>query len=151
VVAKPGEEAEVERILETMVEYTRAEPGWERYEVLRSVEDPRRFLLFEVYKDELALEAHFKSAHFQRYVLGEAMPRLESRVRYQLQRIYGRLTLVEPKTERSRRTLVVPHGGAGSLRSFNDVGLHARNPRAAAEGSRTHGVVNFVEWSPDGC
>jgi quinol monooxygenase YgiN len=80
-VAKPGEEAEVERILETMVEYTRAEPGCERYEVLRSVEDPRRFLLFEVYKDELALEAHVNSAHFQRYVLGEAMPRLETRER----------------------------------------------------------------------
>jgi quinol monooxygenase YgiN len=80
-IAKPGEEAEVERVLQTMVLRTRAEPGCERYEVLRSVEDPRRFLLFEAYTDDLALKAHTDSEHFQRYVIGEALPRLESRER----------------------------------------------------------------------
>jgi integrase len=38
------------------------------------------------------------------------------RIRSQLQRINGRLTLVEPKTERSRRTLVVPPTILGHLR-----------------------------------
>jgi quinol monooxygenase YgiN len=71
----------VERVLRTMIVHTRAEPGCERYEVLRSVEDPCRFLLIEAYADDLALKAHSESPHFHRYVIGDALPRLESRER----------------------------------------------------------------------
>lgn len=80
-IAKPGKEAAVEQILETMITYTHAEPGCIRYEVLRSIEDRRRFVLLERYKDEAALQAHTDSEHFKRYVLGEALPMLESRER----------------------------------------------------------------------
>jgi quinol monooxygenase YgiN len=80
-IAKLGEEAEVERILQTMIPHTRAEPGCLRYEVLRSIEDPRRFLLIESYKDDAALQAHADSDHFKRYVLGDALAILESRER----------------------------------------------------------------------
>jgi len=86
-IAKPGEEAEVERVLQTMILRTRAEPGCERYEVLRSVENPRRFLLFESYTDDLALKTHTDSEYFQRYVIGEAVPRLESRERVSYQQV----------------------------------------------------------------
>ena len=84
-VARPGEEAEVERILRTMVPLTRAEPGCVQYVAHRSPEDPRRFFLYEVYEDEAALTAHSESEYFKRYVLGEALPRLETRerVRYE--------------------------------------------------------------------
>jgi quinol monooxygenase YgiN len=80
-VAKLGGESAVERILQTMIPLTRAEPGCIRYEVFRAVEDPRRFLLVEVYKDDAALQTHTDSDHFKRYVLGEALALLESRER----------------------------------------------------------------------
>jgi quinol monooxygenase YgiN len=84
-IAKLGDEPAIERILQTMIPLTRAEPGCIRYEVFRAVEDPRRFLLVEVYKDDAALQAHTDSDHFKRYVLGEALALLESRerVRYE--------------------------------------------------------------------
>jgi len=80
-IARLGEEAGVERILQAMIPHTRAEPGCIRYDVLRATDDPRRFLLVEVYKDDAALQAHADSDHFKRYVLGEALALLESRER----------------------------------------------------------------------
>ena len=79
--AREGEEAEVERILRTMVPLTLQEPGCLTYIALRSDEDPREFLLFEQYQDKAALDAHQASDHFQRHVLGDAIPRLANRVR----------------------------------------------------------------------
>ena len=64
-----------------MIPFTRAEPGCIRYDVLRAVDEPRRFLLVEVYEDDAALQAHTESDHFKRYVLGEALALLESRER----------------------------------------------------------------------
>ena len=80
-LAKSGQESGVERILQTMIPFTRAEPGCIRYDVLRAVDEPRRFLLVEVYEDDAALQAHTESDHFKRYVLGEALALLESRER----------------------------------------------------------------------
>ncbi len=79
--ARPGEEAEIERILRTMVPLTHGEPGCITYTALRSTEDPQEFLLFEQYRDEAAFDAHCESDYFKQHVLGEALPRLESRVR----------------------------------------------------------------------
>lgn len=79
--AREGEEAEIERILRTMVPLSRQEPGCITYTAMRSEEDPREFLLFEQYRDAEAFEAHQASEHFQRHVLAGAIPRLESRVR----------------------------------------------------------------------
>ena len=79
--AKPGEEGRVEEILRTMQGLSRAEPGTLTYTAHRSLEDPRDFLLYEAYRDEAAFEAHQATDYFKRYVLGEALPRLESRVR----------------------------------------------------------------------
>jgi (4S)-4-hydroxy-5-phosphonooxypentane-2,3-dione isomerase len=84
-VARPGEEGAVEEVLRRMMPLTRAEPGCIQYDAHRSPEDPRRFFLYEVYDDEAALAAHSESEHFKRYVVDQALPRLESRerVRYQ--------------------------------------------------------------------
>lgn len=79
--AKPGEETEIVRILRTMIPASRKEPGCNAYEVHQSTEDPRQFLLYEVYEDEAALQSHSESEHFKRHVLEEALPRLESRER----------------------------------------------------------------------
>jgi (4S)-4-hydroxy-5-phosphonooxypentane-2,3-dione isomerase len=80
-VAKPGHEADVERIIDTMTPPSRAEPGCEAYQAHRSTEDPRTFLLYERYADEAAAEAHRASAHFRRHVEGEALALLERRER----------------------------------------------------------------------
>ena len=80
-VAREGEEAEVERVLRAMVPPTRREPGCITYVALRSEENPREFLLFEQYADSAAFEAHTSSEYFQRHVVADAIPRLESRVR----------------------------------------------------------------------
>ena len=80
-VARAGEEERVADVLRTMVPLTRQEPGCIHYYANRSPEEPRRFFLFEEYVDEAALRAHAESEHFQRHVVGEALPLLESRER----------------------------------------------------------------------
>lgn len=43
---------------------TRSEPGNLRFDVLRAVDDPARFLLYEVYRDEAAFRAHQQTVHY---------------------------------------------------------------------------------------
>ncbi len=45
-------------------EGSRQEPGNLRWDLLQDEEDPNRFLLYEVYRDQAALEAHQKQEHF---------------------------------------------------------------------------------------
>jgi len=80
-LARPGEEERITQILRTMVESTNREPGCVQYEANRSDENPLRFFLYEVYRDEAALEEHQRSEHFQRHVVKEALPLLQSRER----------------------------------------------------------------------
>ena len=40
------------------------EPGNLRFDVLRSIEDPHRFVLYEWYVDEAAAMAHKETAHY---------------------------------------------------------------------------------------
>jgi autoinducer 2-degrading protein len=40
------------------------EPGNLRFDVLRSVEDPDRFILYEAYRDEDAARAHKETDHY---------------------------------------------------------------------------------------
>ena len=43
------------------------EPGCLRFEVYRVMDAPDRFVLFEIYRDQAAREAHWASAHFLAY------------------------------------------------------------------------------------
>jgi quinol monooxygenase YgiN len=82
-VAKPGEEAEVERCLRELTEATRAEAGCRFYQATRGVgEQSRVFFLFELYDDRAAAEAHWASPHFERIARGDGIPRLEKRERW---------------------------------------------------------------------
>ena len=80
-VAKDGEQEAVERILRSNAEAARAEPGCREFNVLREKGEPRTFVLYEVYDDEAAFQAHRESEHFKRYVLDDAVAngRLEQR------------------------------------------------------------------------
>jgi len=58
----------------------RTEPGCRQFEVLVDPNDRTKIMLFEVYKDEAAFEAHQATPHFKKY-LAEAVPMLASRQR----------------------------------------------------------------------
>ena len=79
--AKAGEEQRVQDALERLAGPSRAEPGCRFYQPCRDTEDPRVFLIFEIYDDAAALEAHAASEHFQRIAAGEAFDLLASRER----------------------------------------------------------------------
>jgi len=58
----------------------RKEPGCRQFEVLVDPKDKTKVLLFEIYNDEKAFEAHQATSHFKKY-LAEAVPLLASRER----------------------------------------------------------------------
>lgn len=43
------------------------EPGCLRFDVMRRLDDPDRFLLYEVYRDESAAAAHKETDHYRRW------------------------------------------------------------------------------------
>ena len=58
----------------------RKEPGCRQFEVLVDPKEPTKVMLYEVYNDEKAFEAHQQTPHFKKYV-AEAVPLLASRER----------------------------------------------------------------------
>ena len=78
---QPGKDDEVAAVLTEMTTISRAEPGCALYLVNRSVDDPRRFLLYEQYYDRSGYEAHMATGPFKQKILGTVVPMLETRVR----------------------------------------------------------------------
>jgi (4S)-4-hydroxy-5-phosphonooxypentane-2,3-dione isomerase len=73
----------VERFMKEIADNARAarrEPGCRQFEVLVDAKDRTRLVLFEVYDDEKAFEAHQQTPHFKKYV-ADAVPLLASRER----------------------------------------------------------------------
>jgi autoinducer 2-degrading protein len=58
----------------------RKEPGCRTFDVLVDPSDKTKVMLYEVYADEKAFEAHQATPHFKKY-LAEAVPLLASRER----------------------------------------------------------------------
>ncbi|MFL6565202.1 MAG: putative quinol monooxygenase [Burkholderiales bacterium] len=58
----------------------RKEPGCKQFDVLVDPKDATRVMLYEIYNDEQAFEAHQQTPHFKKYV-AEAVPLLASRER----------------------------------------------------------------------
>jgi autoinducer 2-degrading protein len=63
----------------------RKEPGCRQFDVLVDPKDKTRVMLYEVYNDEKAFEAHQQTPHFKKY-LAEAVPMLAARERSVWQR-----------------------------------------------------------------
>jgi len=73
----------VERWMKMAAENARAarkEPGCRQFEVLVDPKDKTKVVLFEIYDDDKAFEAHQATSHFKKY-LAEAVPLLASRER----------------------------------------------------------------------
>ncbi len=81
--ARPGNEDRVREILQILGEASRQEPGVITYTTHVDPENPREFFIYEKYHDADGLETHQQTEHFQEYVLKQAIPLLESRVRRQ--------------------------------------------------------------------
>jgi quinol monooxygenase YgiN len=60
---------------------SRKEPGCRQFDVLVDPKDRTRVMLYEVYQDDKAFDAHQQTPHFKKYV-AEAVPLLASRERH---------------------------------------------------------------------
>jgi quinol monooxygenase YgiN len=78
-MAKAGHEAEVAAIFEKLTEQSRKEPGVLMFQVHRHKTEPRRYFVYEQYKDDAALEAHRTTAHFLQYAKKD-LPKVGDRV-----------------------------------------------------------------------
>jgi quinol monooxygenase YgiN len=60
----------VEAFIEATIENARnsiREPGIARFDLLQQTDDPTRFVLVEVYRDQKATEAHRDTAHYAKW------------------------------------------------------------------------------------
>ena len=82
-MAKVGHEADVVSLFSKLTEESRKEPGCAMYQVHRHKTDPRKFFIYEQYKDDAALEAHRAAPHFLQYARKE-LTKIAERVDGQL-------------------------------------------------------------------
>jgi quinol monooxygenase YgiN len=78
-VAKVGKETEVAGLFSKLTEASRKEPGCVTYQVHRHRTEPRRFFIYEQYKDDAALEAHRTASHFLQFAKKD-LPKIADRV-----------------------------------------------------------------------
>jgi autoinducer 2-degrading protein len=77
----------MEKSLENARE-ARKEPGCRQFDVLADPKDRTRVMLYEVYADEKAFEAHQQTPHFKKY-FAEAVPLAAGRERQFWTRVSG--------------------------------------------------------------
>jgi quinol monooxygenase YgiN len=78
-MAKTGRESEVAAVFEKLTVESRKEPGCDVYQVHKHKTEPRRFFIYERYKDDAALEAHRATPHFLQYAKKD-LPKIADRV-----------------------------------------------------------------------
>jgi quinol monooxygenase YgiN len=66
--AAPGREEEVAEQLQKLVAPTRAEPGCVTYILHRDPNDAGKFMFYEEFLNQDALDAHTKTTHLQQWV-----------------------------------------------------------------------------------
>ena len=75
--AENADKAEV--ILRELRDACRTEAGVVKFEVARSQKNPNIFVLWEEYRDQIALETHRTTEHFDRLVLNGIRPLAQQR------------------------------------------------------------------------
>jgi len=61
--AKPGSESQVETLISGLAEKVRREPGNTEFTVYRERDNPRKFFVFEQYRDEASFETHISAEY----------------------------------------------------------------------------------------
>jgi quinol monooxygenase YgiN len=87
-MAKVGRETEVAALFSKLTDESRKEPGCLMYQVHRHKTEPRRFLIYEQYNDDTALEAHRTAPYFLQFAKKE-LPKIADRVEGQLYEALG--------------------------------------------------------------
>lgn len=67
LIAKPGQQDTLEKLLREILEPTRVEPGCEQYDLHQDLQHPETFYMLERWSDESALADHDQSAHIQNF------------------------------------------------------------------------------------
>lgn len=70
LVAKPGAEGEVERLMREVTPPTHAEAGCITYAIHRDLDDPCRLVFVERWTDRASLEAHLAAPHLDNFRAG---------------------------------------------------------------------------------
>lgn len=70
----PEDADKVEAIFRELREATLKEPGVIQFDVGRSTDELNVFALWEVYRDKDAIDAHYRSEHFERLVVNGIRP-----------------------------------------------------------------------------
>ena len=78
-LAAEGNEEKVAEGLRTYAPMVLTEPGCIAFDVYRGIENPRLFVLVELYTDRAAIDAHIASDHFNEVAVKQLRPLLESR------------------------------------------------------------------------
>lgn len=81
MLVKPGSEDKCKEYLRILQEHSRQEQGCLMYVGHQSTQEPRRFLIYEQYKDQAALDAHRNAPYFKQHVSGGLDGIVESRSR----------------------------------------------------------------------
>jgi len=66
-IAKEGHEAKMKELLSAMVVPSKAEKGVIFYEIFQYADNPRKFMAYESWENEAALDGHKTSAHYAVY------------------------------------------------------------------------------------
>jgi quinol monooxygenase YgiN len=87
LVIKPDQ---VDRFMGMLLDNGKAaretEPGCRQFDILVDPKDRTRVMLYEVYEDEAAFQAHQQTLHFKKYI-AEGIPLLQSRDRFFFRRV----------------------------------------------------------------
>jgi autoinducer 2-degrading protein len=67
VFVEPGHADDFIQAVLDNARHTRGEPGNVRFDVSRCIDDPNRFLLYEVYRNETDFRAHQQTEHYLRW------------------------------------------------------------------------------------
>jgi len=77
----PADQADAaEAMLRDLRDASRAEAGCIAYDVARGIDDPGVFVLHEVWRDQAALDAHYREEHFTRLGVNGIRPLATERI-----------------------------------------------------------------------
>lgn len=75
----PEDASAAAELMRVMMEATMQEPGCHHYAYSRDLSTPNRFQLSELWQDEAALAAHFRTNHMATYRAGMSQLRVQRR------------------------------------------------------------------------
>jgi quinol monooxygenase YgiN len=81
--AKEGQANQVADILSRFLPDAQRESGTQLLLISRGKKDPAQFLFYELFRDEVAFNAHQQTAHFKTYIARQPLPLLANRERAQ--------------------------------------------------------------------